>query len=166
MPSIPVISTGRNEAMSKAAAEHLKPEVEGPSSPPIQTLAYSADRIAVVHFVCLEAIEQELPLLLLGQVPAEPSSSIGSGDWSRAPQAVLFGNGYNADDLIRLRQLVAASPDGRQIPWIHLDKTRATVATPGSDEYAGEVASRAKEALQRLGDEGKLGDGNGQLVPA
>lgn len=100
-----------------------------------------------------------------GEVPAEPSSTIGSGNWATPPQALIFGGGYSDEDIEEVQKLIEQTPGVRRIPWIRVDKTK-TVGAPGTREYAMGITKRIKDLLAKLSDEGKLGDGQGGLYSA
>lgn len=119
----------------------------------------------MIQFTLRDKITTELPLLLKGEVPAEPSSSIGTGNWDTPPGAILFGGAYSNDDLEELQKLIQKTRGIRQIPWIRVDSTKS-VGTPGTSEYAQDITKRIKGLLAKLSDEGKLGDGQGGLFAA
>lgn len=125
---------------------------------------------AVVHFVVKSAVKTELPLLFTNRVPEPKSSSLGTGNWSVAPRAVVFGGAFSAADIEELRGLISGTENARRIPWLHADITLGTVSPPPfgvyKKEYADSVLQRMKAVLARLQEEGKLdGDGDDGLYP-
>lgn len=113
----------------------------------------------------ITAITEELPVLLTGKPPSAPSSTVGSGNWSDPPRALLLGGAYQDDDIERLQKLVQASDGAAKIPWLRVDVSKR--APPAQDpdenqarEYGMDVARRMKETLNKLDVEGKLGQGN------
>jgi hypothetical protein len=82
---------------------------------------------------------------------------LGSRNYSRPPQAVLVGGGYDEEAVDKMRTAVASTQGTRKVPWVRpdLEKTRAG-PTPGTEEYSKSVASRMRETLKTLERDGKL----------
>lgn len=107
-----------------------------------------------IHFTLAAAATTEIPLLLKGEVPSPSSSSLGSGNWSAFPKAIVFGGAYQDADVEELRKLVAATPGTRRIPWLRVDSTLPH--PPPGPEYAKAVVVRLKAMLAKLEEEGKF----------
>jgi hypothetical protein len=141
---IPILITGKAEVVGKGIIAGLSPEYE------------------VVHFTLASAIENELPLLLQNKVPEPASSSLGTGNWSAPPRALLIGGAYTDDDVASLRKLIDETEGNvRRIPWLRVDSSKP--APPLGPEYGKAVVERAREALKRLEGEGKLTEDDGEV---
>lgn len=98
-----------------------------------------------------------IPLLLSGSHPKDPLSQIGSGDYSRVPQAVILGGGFTAADIDQLRQAALDNENARKVPWLkaNLQKT-AEGPEMGTEGYAQTIPARVREAMSKLAEEGKF----------
>ena len=115
---------------------------------------------AVVQFMLThEACVAEIPAILKGETPANPSSTLGTGNFAQRPLAITLGGGYTAT-FEETREAVekACGPSGSGIVWLKNDTTK-----PGPAELKGEygksVAERVKQTLAQLKADGKLGTG-------
>lgn len=113
------------------------------------------------------AINEELPFLLSGRAPPSPSSTVGTGNWSTPPQALLLGGAYGDEDIDAMMKSVDQMDGAAKIPWLRLDRTKSTLPPPPpqlNDEqaklYGMDIATRMKKTLDQLKSEGKLGPGN------
>ncbi|KFY48784.1 hypothetical protein V496_10227 [Pseudogymnoascus sp. VKM F-4515 (FW-2607)] len=88
---MPVVACGKITAMGQSISQHVLPEYE------------------VIHFILsYEAAEAELPHLLAGRDPQSQSpNGIGTHDYSRPPRAVIFGRGYNPQQVEELKKKFA-----------------------------------------------------------
>ncbi|KAK0638494.1 hypothetical protein B0T16DRAFT_462271 [Cercophora newfieldiana] len=138
---IPIIIVGAQESVGLIAKEALKPEYE------------------VIHFTLRPAAFAEIPLLLKGEVPSPPSSSIGTGNWSTPPKAVVFGGAFTADNIKELRALVDGTEGNlRKIPWVAVDGSKPRPEVRGNEQgYMAAMSKRFKKGLEELEAEGKLG---------
>ncbi|KAF4977323.1 hypothetical protein FZEAL_6146 [Fusarium zealandicum] len=144
---IPIILCGKTEVIGRAVVAALKPEIE------------------VIHFVLAgESGPSIIPPLLAGQAPPfhAESSSLGSGDYTKVPRAVLLGGAFDEEATAPLREAVRVTPNTRSVPWVRLDSTKSAPPV-GSPEYAQAVTQRSKDALLRLEKDGKL-DGSHEGV--
>ncbi|KAF7340990.1 hypothetical protein MSAN_02084400 [Mycena sanguinolenta] len=134
---IPILVSGAHEKTGSGVAASLKPEYE------------------VIHFTLMTAATTEIPLLLKGEVPSPSSSSLGSGNWSTFPKAVVFGGAYDDAQIEAVRKAVAEAPGTKRIPWLRVDMRvpHPPVDTP---EYAVAVVGRMKALLGKLEGEGKF----------
>ena len=85
--------------------------------------------------------------------------TLGTGNWSVPPKAILFGGAFGRPKLDEVRKWVADARGEarRRIPWIRVDSTLSKKDPRVDPEgYAVEVASRFKAQLARLNEEGKL----------
>ena len=98
-----------------------------------------------------------IPLLLSGLKPRSQQSHLGSQDFSRVPQAVLFGGGYDDATIEEIRKTVMGTLGARKVPWLKADQLKTAAGPqPGTREYADSIAPRVKAALNKLEREGKL----------
>ncbi|KAL1869344.1 hypothetical protein Daus18300_005556 [Diaporthe australafricana] len=146
---VPVLVTGRTEAIGRMVVANLKPEYE------------------VIHVTLAASITDELPFLLTGNAPPNPSSTAGSGNWSSPPQALIIGGAYQDKDIEEVIKLAESTPGAAEIPWLRVDarKTQDPPPEQPTEEqaavYGKAVVKRMKEGLGKLKEEGKLGPGNG-----
>lgn len=106
--------------------------------------------------------------MLSGKPPANPSSSLGTGNWSAPPRALLLGGAYQAEDIEKLRKLVNETEGAAKIPWLRADIGQgAPVSMKPTEaqakEYGMKVSKRMKDKLNALDAEGKLGEGNDEI---
>lgn len=113
------------------------------------------------------SIKDELPFLLKGQAPPNPSTTLGSGNWSSPPQALLIGGAYQDKDIDEIVKLVEGIDGALDIPWLRVDVTRTQGPGPSANPtpeqaaaYGKIVVQRMKDCLGKLKEEGKLGQGN------
>ncbi|RSM11820.1 hypothetical protein CDV31_006588 [Fusarium ambrosium] len=140
---IPIILCGKTEGIGRAVVASLKPEIE------------------VIHFVLAgESGQAIIPPLLAGQSPPShpETSTIGSGNYSQIPRAILLGGAFDEATIAPLRDVVKATSGTRNIPWVLQDLTLPAPPV-GTAEYSALMTKRSKDALLKLEQEGKL-DGN------
>ncbi|RMJ18057.1 hypothetical protein CDV36_002283 [Fusarium kuroshium] len=144
--SIPIILCGKTEGIGRAVIATLRPEIE------------------VVHFVLAgESGQAIIPPLLAGQSPPShpESSTIGSGNYSQIPRAILLGGAFDEATIAPLRDAVRATSGSRNVPWVLQDLTLPAPPV-GTPEYSALMTKRSKDALLKLGQDGKLdGSHNG-----
>ncbi|KAM5361426.1 hypothetical protein ACJZ2D_013116 [Fusarium nematophilum] len=144
---IPIIVCGKTEAMGRGIIEALKPEIE------------------VIHFVLPgESGPAIIPAILAGHPPpSHPErSSIGSGNYSEVPRAILFGGAYDDVTVAHFRDVAKVFPGARSVPWVRQDKTRDAPPVT-SPEYPKVIVQRSKDALLQLQKDGKLDGTHGEL---
>ncbi|GAW15147.1 hypothetical protein ANO14919_045560 [Xylariales sp. No.14919] len=132
----PIILCGKTEQIGRGVIAGLKPEYE------------------VIHFVMSpESGAAQIPAILRGDPsPPPPSdSALGSGDYSRAPVAVVLGAAF---DDAGTELMMRAAQGTRPVPWLRVD--RAKPAPPPGPGYGEAVVARAKALLARLEREGKM----------
>lgn len=118
-------------------------------------------KVAVIHHLTdMEALATELPLLLSGRKPTQPSSgNVGSKDYSRPAEAVVTGGAITISMVEDLRNKCQGT---LEVPWMtqglteHERNDKFTKA-PDPVKYAPIVAKRMKEAMRRVKEEGKWG---------
>ncbi|KAG8158027.1 hypothetical protein KVR01_012299 [Diaporthe batatas] len=150
--SIPILATGRTEAVGSMVVALMQPEYE------------------VIHMTLASSIKDELPFLLKGQAPPNPSTTLGTGNWSSPPQALLIGGAYQDKDIEEIVRLVEGINGALEIPWLRLDVTKTEGPGPPPNPtpeqaavYGKIVVQRMKDGLSNLKKEGKLGPGNGGI---
>ncbi|CAI4214333.1 unnamed protein product [Parascedosporium putredinis] len=130
LASIPIICCGRLEKVGNLVINYLRPRIE------------------VVQFVFPgESGSKIIPALLAGKpAPAHAeSSSIGTGNYSRVPRAVLFGAAFDEETIRKLRE------------------TQESI--PVTDErYISHASQRSLDVLLKLDKEGALDGSNDDLV--
>ncbi|PKS08167.1 hypothetical protein jhhlp_005443 [Lomentospora prolificans] len=135
---IPIICCGKREEVGRIVIEGLKPEIE------------------VVHFVLAEdSAAIIIPPILAGQgPPAHPElSSIGTGNFSQVPKAVLLGGAFDDETIAKLRDAVNQTAGTRKVPWLSRDhkKNELTVFDP---QYIADAAvvkpSNSEEVSEAL----------------
>ncbi|WYZ36758.1 hypothetical protein EsH8_II_000264 [Colletotrichum jinshuiense] len=136
---IPIVLCGKAERIGRGVIEGLKPEYE------------------VVHFITTAPSGAAIiPALLTGQAPPShpETSSIGSGNYTVVPRAVVLGSAFDDAAVEVLRGAVANAQGARKVPWLRHDLSKPS--PPIGPEYGKVVLARAKEALGKLEREGKL----------
>ncbi|KAL6230357.1 hypothetical protein BDW75DRAFT_222934 [Aspergillus navahoensis] len=143
--SIPVVLCGRRVEVGKPVSDSLGPEYE------------------VIHFIASpEAVHTELPLLLAGQDPHSVATSpneVGTHDYSRPPQAVLFGRGFALDFVQELKETYQ-SYSKEPVAWVAGDPATAPTDPPPPG-YAEATANTIKNVLTAWKEQG---GGNAFLV--
>ena len=76
---------------------------------------------------------------------------MGSKDFSRLPEAVILGGGYDDQAIAELRQAVSMSEGTAKVPWLKADPKKTEHGpVPGTDDYAISAALRVKEAMKTI----------------
>ncbi|KAL4737840.1 hypothetical protein BDV11DRAFT_190692 [Aspergillus similis] len=136
--SIPVVLCGRRIEVGKPVSDLLRPEYE------------------VIHFIASpKALHAELPLLLSGQDP-EPvvtrPNEVGTHDYSRPPQAVIFGRGYTMEFVQQVKEAYQSrSPE--PVAWVTGDPATAPSGPP-PPAYAEATANTVKNVLAAWREQG------------
>ncbi|OJJ50232.1 hypothetical protein ASPZODRAFT_13320 [Penicilliopsis zonata CBS 506.65] len=123
-----IILCGRSTQIGSVVVAGLKPEVE------------------VIHFVMsAEAGKAEIPAILRGE-SVSPTNEYGTHDYSKTPDAVVLGGGYDEQDISTMR--AACQGVKNNIPWLRPDMTKPT--PPLGPEYGKAMVQRVKVALAEL----------------
>lgn len=117
-----------------------------------------------MHFLAsAETAATELPLLLTGTKPAQPSDfNIGTQNYVKQPQAVVVG-GYFTNSMVEA--LRKQCGDTLNVPWmtagVNEEQRDALMKRPMEvARYGPFVAKALKEAMARVKEEGRWqGDG-------
>lgn len=102
----------------------------------------------------------ELPLLLAGRDPQSISGNdVGTHNYTQAPRAVIFGRGYELEDINKFRQ-ACANCAIEPIAWVVGDPAyRPDLnARPPGPGYAKVVADTVRGALDKWKKTGALKD--------
>lgn len=169
---IPILATGRTDAIGRQVMALMKPEYESewsllipfPLLHNIICLSRLTQAHVVIHFTFASSIMDELPYLLKGSAPPNPSSTLGSGNWSSPPQALLIGGAYKDKDVEEVVKLAERTEGAMDIPWLRIDsgKMQPPSGEPTPEQamaYGKAIVQRFKEGLHKLKEEGKLGQG-------
>ena len=163
----PIILCGKSEHVGAGVVEGLKPEYEGPFLNPLYRqlpICGETNQLAVVQFISnTEACISEIPTLLQGQAPSNPSSTLGTGNVSRRPVAVVLGGGYTAnfDEIRDGVEAAFPSSGGSGVAWLKHDGT--IPAPPLGPEYSKAILKRTKDVLKGLADDGTLVNGKSEV---
>ena len=107
---------------------------------------------SVIHFIQTnEAVLAELPHLLAGRDPqAAASNDVGTHDYSRPARAVIFGRGYEMEDIEVFRKATSGSASG-PTAWVVGDPAKKPKSNgpPPPAGYAKVAADLAKEKLDQ-----------------
>ena len=125
---------------------------------------------AVIQLTLASSMKDELPFLLRGKAPPNPSTTFGSGNWSSPPQALILGGGYGDKDIEEVVRQAESIDGAMEIPWLRVDVRKTGEHGPplqpteeDAAAYGKLVVKRMKEGLNKLKEEGKLGQGNGGI---
>lgn len=156
---LPIILAGKAEPVAEKAIADMKPELDGENGKhlaiPQTNVKLDANFLQVVHFTFINDARREIPILSRGEIPS-PRNPHGTGDWSNPPKAVVFVAVYKDRDIDMYRKLTLeeAGDNPKLIPWLRVDKS--IPAPPVGPELVKALTIRAKEALRKLDEEGKL----------
>lgn len=79
-------------------------------------------------------------------MPSE--SALGTGNYERVAEAVVFGAGYSGEEVEEVRRAVKGDNGNGNVAWLRPDMERTAPAVgPG---YAEVIVGRVKEALRVL----------------
>ncbi|OJJ52211.1 hypothetical protein ASPSYDRAFT_165088 [Aspergillus sydowii CBS 593.65] len=128
--STPVVMIGRSVDVGKAVAELLLPEYE------------------VTHFMLsLEAAASDLPALLTGKDPQSPvPNEVGTHNYRRPAQAVLFGRGLQLAQIEEIQAAVEQVTADHPVAWLMGDPAVVMAGPPGPG-FAEKTAREMKEVL-------------------
>ncbi|KAF7166982.1 hypothetical protein CNMCM5623_000470 [Aspergillus felis] len=100
-----------------------------------------------------EAAEAELPHLLAGRDPqSQNPNDVGTHDYSRPPRAVIFGRGYEPQQVEELKKKFAGIAK-EPVAWVRGNPADAPVGAVGPD-YAQKVGLDMKRLLNEWRDSG------------
>ncbi|KAL0941234.1 uncharacterized protein CTRU02_203997 [Colletotrichum truncatum] len=136
---IPIIICGKTEQVGSGVIEGLKPEFE------------------VIHFVqSPDSGAAIIPAILSGKTPPShpDSSSIGTGNYTVPPRAVVLGSLFDEAGFTTIKNAVLADPAAKNILWLRNDTSKP--GPPIGPGYPESVIARVREAMARLEKEGKL----------
>ncbi|KAK6969006.1 hypothetical protein R3P38DRAFT_2671605 [Favolaschia claudopus] len=136
--AIPILVSGAGAQVGAHVVKSMAPEYE------------------VIHFTFAAAATKEIPLLLKREVPKDPSSDLGSGNWDVFPKALVFGGAYKDEMIEDVRKAVAQTEGVKRIPWLRVDNNKPHPPPETGADYASLIVSRLKAMLMKLEDEGKF----------
>ncbi|ORY57755.1 uncharacterized protein BCR38DRAFT_413671 [Pseudomassariella vexata] len=129
----PIILCGKFEQVGQVVKNTIQPEFE------------------VVHFISSpESGQTTIPLLVKGEAPTNSSDNIGSRNYAVASKAVVVGAMYDDAWVENLAKEV-------DVPVLRPERLVGNPTGPPDAAAVQAVAKRVKEGLQKLVDEGKLG---------
>jgi hypothetical protein len=105
--------------------------------------------------------KDELSSVLKGKLPENPASSLGSGDLSTPPKAVVLGGAFDLETVDSMQKSINEVPGVVMVPWLMFDKEKPS--PPIGPEYGKHVVGRVKETLLGMEKEGKLDAGDGGI---
>ncbi|KAI5359052.1 hypothetical protein Slin15195_G066830 [Septoria linicola] len=145
--AIPIIACGFGELVGGRTAPRLLPELE------------------VIRFITsVQRAKIEIPLLLSGSQPDPGVDNVGTQNFSSPPKAVIFGRGFNSENVDDIRQ--ACGGHASNVSWVHSmshGSGAGQVKAPDSkdttslDAYAELTAAQVKAVLLDLKARGILG---------
>jgi hypothetical protein len=114
----------------------------------------------VIHFFdSVEQGAQDLPRLLAGEQPLKPTAQgVGTANYARPPQVVMFGKGFTSDDVAALRQACGVAGGQPGALWLtgglsqgEADKLASgEVKPPPLDQYGPMIARKVREACEEI----------------
>lgn len=102
--------------------------------------------------------------MLAGKEPPKDPDNVGSHNFSKPPEAVLFGRGFGAQQMQMIREACGGADAG--LVWVNsVEKSRANIASSPPDfskvevveKYSDQVAASIKEVLKEVREQGKWG---------
>jgi len=137
---VPIVLCAGSPAIASVVINGLKPEYD------------------VIHLILSTSAEvADIPALLRGEAPPnqnenpEEGEKIASNDYSKPPQAIVAGGGYDAAAVEEMR---AACKGLKGVPWLRADVTKP--APPLGPEYGKMMVKRTKDCLNELVANGKM----------
>ncbi|WWC64226.1 uncharacterized protein I303_106835 [Kwoniella dejecticola CBS 10117] len=129
-PLLRIILCGKTAAVGKEVIAGLKPEYE------------------VVRFITsFEDARRDIPLLLSGNTKdLSKEEGTGSHDYTKIPDGVMLGQGYDKDDVADL-EAVCKQQKVKKVPFFLGDRSKP--APPYGPLYGPHIMKRAKEALEK-----------------
>jgi hypothetical protein len=116
----------------------------------------------VIHFIqSKEAALKEIPELLAGRDPqSSDDNSVGTRDYSRPPRAVIFGRGFDVEDIEQFYK-ASAGANKEPVVWIAGDPAKKPDpnAPPPGPGYARFATDSVKAVLETWKGEGATKDG-------
>ncbi|KAJ5959518.1 uncharacterized protein N7479_006668 [Penicillium vulpinum] len=142
---LPIVICALDSGIGKPVSELLLPELE------------------VTHFIqSLSAAQSELPHLLAGRNPQSLHvNDVGTKDYSRPVRAIIFGRGFDLEDIEALRDNVASISQD-PVVWIAGDPSRkpppGAVLPPNYPQLVAGVAQKL------LGDWVEAGANSNEVI--
>lgn len=154
--TIPIILCGKTEAIGRGVVKGLKPDYEGTPHSPASSVQTHLLCVVVQFITGPEAAISEIPTLLQGQLPVSPTSTLGTGNVSVRPKAIVLGGAFveTFEDVKREVEKQMVEIGGSKIAWCMHDASKPH--PPIGPEYGKAVLERCRELLGRLRDGGKL----------
>lgn len=164
---VPIILVGKGNEIGRGVIESLKPDYEGNKTPlrpsllpPISSPApcpYHTNLPPVVSYITSrEASIAEIPFILNGKAPPDPSTTLGSGNLADRPVVIVTGGAFTEgfDDLHDAVEY-ACGPTGSGLIWLKSDTSKPG---PGvfTAEYPKSVAERVKSKMGELMEGGEI----------
>ncbi|KAH8928666.1 hypothetical protein BT69DRAFT_1346457 [Atractiella rhizophila] len=141
---VPLILIGKTAAIAAKVVAGLKPEYE------VLHVILSIDEgVAAIH----QILRGDAHLITL-------NNELGTANHSVEPQAVLLGAIYPDEEVKRLRDACHID-GGKQVPSLRVKRIEDLTAEdvkPDSPDYPRAVLKRAKDCLDKMSAEGRLGD--------
>lgn len=101
-----------------------------------------------------EAAEAELPHLLAGRKPqSQNPNEIGTHNYSQRPRAVIFGRGYEPQQVEELKNKFAGAAKDH-VAWVRGDPADLPANGVAGPDYAQNITARMKKVLKNWSDEG------------
>eukprot|EP01111_Echinosteliopsis_oligospora_P009291 TRINITY_DN2703_c0_g1_i1.p1 TRINITY_DN2703_c0_g1~~TRINITY_DN2703_c0_g1_i1.p1 ORF type:complete len:166 (-),score=42.17 TRINITY_DN2703_c0_g1_i1:73-570(-) len=132
---VPVILCGRDKATGGPVTELIKPEIE------------------VVRFInSTEVGKKEIPVLLAGQ-KVDPSTidEVGTLNFERTPQAIIFGGAFTRENIEEMREACGGKFN---VPW--LQRGPDADARSAGQKYPEFVAKSVKAVISDLQKKGLM----------
>lgn len=121
---IPVILCGRTEQIGATVVEAVKPELEGHFYGIFLLTTRSLNCTLVIHFIMTsEAGVAQILALLRGEKHVPSDSVLGSKNYNRDAEVIIFGTGYDNQAIQLLRD---ASKGLKPDPWLRPDTSKPT----------------------------------------
>lgn len=116
---------------------------------------YSHSLVIHVILSTTSGVAEIPPLLASSQPSRSTTDNIGSQNYTKPPQAVVTGAGYDEEAVETMRKACDTNGQGSKVPWLRPDTSIPT--PPLGPKYGEAMTKRVKVCLRELEEEGRMG---------
>lgn len=105
----------------------------------------------ILFCTSIEATVAELPLVMKGAKPTTQSSTLGSGNFTTPPVAVIFGGAWTDKDVDTVKEgLKKSGVQDDKLPVFLMHDTSKPTAKEIGEEYGNQVLQRTRDTLDKV----------------